>query len=101
MATQLTTCFLCRKFTHLSCNHYLNKEILDTNTDTNSDSSDHIEYIHVENFNNAAVLAEPAPLGIIDVAKQAQQLPGSQVKDLLGLIKSAERNDAMLLREKV
>ncbi|KAI9127290.1 hypothetical protein K1719_001849 [Acacia pycnantha] len=129
MATQLTTCFLCWNFTHLSCNHSnavrfplpshrflstscrmrqrnlssqhkkqhikkashgppptegdlhpsededselrkvsldgipdLNKEILDTNTDTDSDSSDHIEYIDVENLNNSAVLAEPAPL---------------------------------------
>ncbi|KAK4259296.1 hypothetical protein QN277_005641 [Acacia crassicarpa] len=168
MATQLTTCFLCWNFTHLSCNHSnavrfplpshrfltascrmrqrnlssqhkkqhikkashgppptegdlhpsededselrkvsldgipdLNKEILDTNTDTDSDSSDHIEYIDVENLNNSAVLAEPAPLGIIDVAEQAQQLPGSQVKDLLGLIKSAERNIHLINQARV
>ncbi|KAK4259299.1 hypothetical protein QN277_005644 [Acacia crassicarpa] len=155
MATQLTTCFPCRNFTHLSCNHSnavrfplpshpfltaslsnatasqhkkqhikktshgppptegdlhpsededselrkvsldgipnLNKEVLDTNIDTDSDSSEPIEYIDVENLNNSAVLAEPAPLGIIDVAEQAQQLPGSQVKDLLGLIKKCRK----------
>ncbi|XP_028760681.1 uncharacterized protein LOC114719374 [Neltuma alba] len=47
----------------------LNKDILDANTDMASDSRDHVQYIDVENLNNPAVLAEPAPLGIIDGAE--------------------------------
>ncbi|KAI9072436.1 hypothetical protein K1719_045597 [Acacia pycnantha] len=39
--------------------------------------------------------------GITDVAEKAQQLPGSQVKDLLGLIKSVERNIHLLNQAKV
>ncbi|XP_054777197.1 probable starch synthase 4, chloroplastic/amyloplastic isoform X2 [Prosopis cineraria] len=76
----------------------LNQEISDATTDMDSDRSDRIKYIDVQNLNNPAILAEPAPLGIVDVA---ERLPGSQVKDLLGLIKSAETNIHLLNQARV
>ncbi|KAF7840433.1 putative starch synthase 4, chloroplastic/amyloplastic isoform X1 [Senna tora] len=103
----------------------LNKETLST---ADTDNGDHVEHTNAENFSSPNVLAEPAEnfssptvlaepaensnsptvlaestalATLIDGAEQAEQLSGSQLKDLLGLIRNAEKNILLLNQARV